>query len=145
MQNSVLITKGMRPFAQRVAKLLIASYRPLFGSAEDVPDVLLNQGNFLQIPPVTKPTFMHELLKHCLDKGVAAVLPLGMEELHPLAEVRPLFAEYGVDVWVPELSELADTLIVENPPSGLPLTVLPTGVYTQSDIGEEVALCCIAD
>jgi len=162
MQDKVLITQGMRPFAQRVAKLLPVTYTPLFGSAEDVPDVLITQGKFLRIPPVNTPVFIHEVLKKCLDKEISAVIPLGIEELYPMAEARPLFSEYGIDIWVPDVAELANLPIIENPPKQLSLIVLAegraingggldkvgegvSGIFTRSDSGDELALCCIAD
>ena len=135
----------MQPFAQRVAKQLPAIDKPLFGSAEDIPQVLIAQGTFLRIPPVTAPTFIHELLKHCLDRAVSAILPLGRDELYPLAQARPLFSEYGVAVWLPEISVLAGVAVLENPPKGVALHISPEGVFAYADSGEEKALCCIAD
>ncbi len=162
MQDKVLITQGMRPFAQRVAKMLPVTYRPLFGSAEDVPNVLINQGNFLRIPQVNTPVFVHEVLKKCLDNEISAVIPLGIEELYPLAEARLLFLEYNIDIWVPDVTVLANLPVIQNPPKQLALIVLAgssmiadgstdkrfeglSGVFTPSDSGDELALCCIAD
>lgn len=160
MKNNVLITQGMRPFAQRVAKRLPNTYNPLFASAEDVPYVLINGGNFLKIPDADTAAFIHEVLKRCLDREISTVIPLGIQELYPMAEARQLFSEYGIDVWVPNVTALAELPIIENPPKQLPLIVLSeghdigggnvdlrfhdlSGVFTPSDAGEELALCCI--
>lgn len=162
MQNNVLITHGIRPFAQRIARTLPITYRPLFGSAADIPSVLLDRDNFLSIPHVNESVFIHGVLKRCLDKGISAVIPLGIDELYPLAEARPLFSEYGIDIWVPDVATLAELPVIPNPSTQLPLILLCdgsaivgdngdsrfdglSGVFTPSDSGDELALCCIAD
>lgn len=162
MQNKVLITQGMRPFAQRVAKLLPVTYTLLFGSAEDVPNILIDNGNFVRIPHANTPIFIHEVIKKCLDREISVVIPLGVEELYPLAKGRPLFSEYGIEIWVPDVNVLANLSVVENPPKQLTLIVLAegrsipdgnadkrfeglSGVFTPSDSDDELALCCIAD
>lgn len=162
MQNNVLITHGIRPFAQRIARTLPEAYRPFFGSAEDIPSVLLNRDNFLRIPQVNEPVFIHEVLKRCLDNGIVSVIPLGIDELYPLAEARPLFSEYGIEIWVPDVTALAELPVIPNPSKQLPLVLLCdgmaitdgnrdrrfeglSGVFTPSDSGDELALCCIAD
>lgn len=88
------------------------------------------------------------------------MIPLGIEELYPLAEARPLFSEYNIDIWVPDVTTLANLPMIENPPKQLRLMVLNegrviaggrtdkqfeglSGVFTPSDAGDELALCCI--
>ncbi|WP_257669066.1 hypothetical protein [Parapedobacter tibetensis] len=163
MSSKVLITQGTRPFAQRVARELSSpKQQVLFGSADEVPDVLLRTGNYLRIPHPSMPVFVHELLKICLDSEVDILIPMGKNELYPLAKARPLFAEYGVEVWVPDVADLAGLVIIESPPRKLPLLVVSdgvvvtgpeagkrhgtlSGVFIPSDSGDEMALCCIAD
>lgn len=159
----VLVTQCTRPLAQRVAKLLPAGQPVLFASAEAVPGVLLHMGNYLTIPRAGEQAFVHEMLKTCLDRQVGALLPLGMAELQPLAGAQQLFSEYGIDILVPSVAELGQLLIIENPPRALPLMVLYngtglsgavngderygslSGVFTLSDSGDELALCCVAE
>ena len=50
MGGYVLITQGMRPFAQRVGKLLQTRYAVRFGSADEVPRVLLQTGKYVGLP-----------------------------------------------------------------------------------------------
>src|SRR5690606_24006306 len=105
---------------------------------------------------------IHEMIKRCLDREISVVLPLGVDEMYPLAEARPLFSEYGIEIWVPDVNLLADLPIIENPPKQLTLIVLAqgrpiangnasmrfeglSGVFTPSDSGDELALCCIAE
>ncbi|WP_143053828.1 ATP-grasp domain-containing protein [Parapedobacter koreensis] len=162
----MLITQGMRPFAQRVANQLSERQRKhvLFGSSEEMPQVLLRLDNYLKIPQVSTAAFAHEMLKTCLDKHVAILIPLGVDELYPLAEARQLFSEYGITICVPSPTELAELAIIENPPKQLPLLLLHhgrpvvadqeqaigqygtlSGVFSPADSGDELALCCVAD
>lgn len=163
MSSKVLITQGTRPFAQRVAKqMLPAGSIVLFGSADEMPAVLLNTGNYLHITHPKTPAFAHEMLKICLDHVVDVLIPLGRDELFPLAEARQLFAEYGISIWLPDVADLAELTIIENPPRQLPLLLLRdgipvtdtvnrqqygslSGIFSVSDEGDELALCCIAD
>lgn len=162
MAGGVLITQGTRPFAQRVAKFLQAQHMVLFGSAEEFPEVLLRSGNYLRIPAVTAPVFVHEILKVCLDNGIETLIPLGEHELYPMAKARQLFSEYGISVWIPEETELQSLAVIKNPPKQLPLLLLCdgralsephgnelhgtlSGVFTARAPGGGLALCCIAD
>src|SRR3546814_15602118 len=99
MTNRVLITQGTRPFAQRVGKLLQTHYKVQFGSADEVPQVLLQTGNYIQFPGVDTAAFEHELLRSCLDNRIDVVIPLGAKEIDLLARAQQLFAEYGIAVW----------------------------------------------
>lgn len=162
MAGPVLITWGTRPFAQRVAKLLPAAQPVLFCAADELPEVLLRSGNYLRAPRADSPAFVHEMLKICLDNNVKTLIPLGSNELYAMAEARQLFSEYGIAIWVPEVIDLAELAVIENPPRQLPLLLLHkgntvtgaredeqydtlSGVFTPSDSGDELALCCIAD
>ncbi|WP_139378635.1 hypothetical protein [Parapedobacter luteus] len=161
----MLITQGTQPFAQRVANRLPAGQRQhmVFGSADGMPQALLSLENYLEIPKANAPAFAHEMLKICLDRNISALIPLGVNELYPLSEARQLFSEYGIAVWVPALAELAAVAVIKNPPKQLPLLLLldgkiaepPTvgdksygtlsGVFTQLESGDELALCCVGD
>ncbi len=164
MQGNVLITQGTRPFAQRIARSLSEIYTLSFGSADDIPSVLLQMGNYLNIPSASSPAFVHEMLKRCLDREIGSLIPLGADELQPMAAARPLFSEYGIDIWVPDSATLRGLSRVYNPPKHLALTVLHagkpvigqgggglheglSGVFSSTDPGSEQpwALCCIAD
>lgn len=163
MSSNVLITQGIRPFAQRVARELLPLETTItFGSADEMPDVLINTGNYLRIAQPKTAAFVHEMLKICLDHAVDALIPLGRSELLPLAEARQLFAEYGIAIWLPSITDLTELVIIENPPRRLPLLALHegipaitkasgprygslSGVFSISDEGDELALCCIAD
>jgi len=158
----LLVTQGMHPFSQRVGRLLTAEYQLLFGDSGDLPDVLVRTGNYVKLPSPGSVSFVHEMLKSCLDRQVELVVPLGAEELLSMADARQLFEEYGISVCVPDRSELPDLPVVQTPPRALPLLVLLdgrpihrvrteiqvtglSGVFTPADSGDFWALCCIGE
>lgn len=161
MEMNVLITQGTCPFAQRVAKLVPAA-RIVFAASDDISEVLLHTGKYVKIPRPSDPTFVHEVLRRCMDNAIELVIPLGMAELYPMAVARPLFAEYDIALCVPEMAALAELMIVENPPREMPLSILQegaaiagntpgmqqgalSGVFTPSDTDHDMALCCVTD
>src|SRR5690606_3170194 len=111
--------------------------------------------NYHRIPTGANPTFAHEILKLCLDKGYQMILPLGKMEGQPLNEARVLLEEYGIGVLLPR--DLEDCFVLENP-SGV-VHVLKagkdiltddqlcdshfSGVGMLSDSGEEPILCLV--
>lgn len=152
--DTILITYGTRPFAQRVGKLLSSRYEVAYASSEPFPDILLKQ-NYHRIPTGANPTFAHEVLKLCLDKGYQMILPLGKMEGQPLNEARVLLEEYGITVLLPR--DLENCFVLENP-SGV-VRILKSGkdiltdeqlcdsyfsgVGMLSDSGEEPILCLV--
>lgn len=147
LMKTILVTQGLKPFAQRVAKLL-KDCTVVFGTADEIPDILLRTANYVAIPSDNKHTYVHEVLKTCLDRRVDVLLPLGLYELRPIAEAKALFSEYGIAIWVPDTPSLVELAIIENPPRELQLVVLSdengplSGVFARSDTGDELALCC---
>lgn len=159
MAGKVLITYGTRPLAQRVAKLLEGRYGVLFGSADDIPEVLVQTGNYVRLPGAHTAAFEHVLLRVCLDNGIDVVIPLGGEEIDLLARTKPLFAEYGIAVWVPDPAPGESLARLVNPERRLPLVVLDhgmavagghqegqpatlSGVFTRPAPLEGLTLCC---
>lgn len=154
--DTILITYGTRPFAQRLAKQLSSTFNCHFASSEPFPDILL-KSNYRKIPTGPNPTFAHELLKLALDEGYQYILPLGKMELQPLHEARILLEEYGIFVLLPE--ELDNCPLIENPPSALDVRIVKQGldllsgeqltpIYFSgatllSDAGDEPALCIV--
>ena len=156
----MLITHGTRPFAQRVGKLLQPRYEVLFGSADELPHVLLQVGGYMWLPDAGTAAFEHELLTSCLDNGIDVVVPLGEDEVGLLARAQPLFAEYGIALWMPDTMHPEEVRLMHDPDRRLPLLVLdrgvavagdqqqahpPTlsGVFAQPNPGEGLQLCCI--
>lgn len=152
--DTILITYGTQPFAQRIGRLLSSCYKVAYASSEPFPDILLKQ-NYHRIPTGANPTFAHEILKLCLDKGYQIILPLGKMEGQPLNEARVLLEEYGIAVLLPH--DLEDCFVIENPSgavhvlksgkdmlTGEQLCDSPfSGVGMMSDSDEEPILCLV--
>lgn len=145
MAGRILITHGTRPFAQRVGQLLQDRYTVQFGSSEAMPQVLVETGNYLVLPGAGTPAFEHELLKACLDNRIDVLLPLGEREIQLLSRAQQLFAEYGIDIRVPDAVDSGAMNLIRNPERRFPLRILDQGVFTQLAPTSELALCCIAD
>lgn len=126
--DRILITYGTRPFAQRVARLLDSSDRMVYGSCEPTPQLMLDSGKYTEIPHGSSPSFSHEMLKCCLDRGVGLLIPLGTAELRSLAEAKQLFAEYDIHILVPDSERLEEVQTMENPPARMPLDIILDGV-----------------
>lgn len=152
--DTILITYGTRPFAQRVGRLLSARFKVTYASSEPFPDILLRQ-NYHRIPTGPHPAFAHEILKLCLDNGYQQVLPLGKMELQPLHEARVLMEEYGITLLMP--AELETSFMLESPSaevhvlkSGIDMLTDNrlceghfSGVGMLSDSGEDPILCLV--
>ncbi|PRD54375.1 hypothetical protein [Sphingobacterium gobiense] len=154
MMDTILITYGTQPFAQRMGRLLSSRYEIAYASSEPFPDILLKQ-HYHRIPTGANPIFAHEMLKLCLDNGYQTILPLGKMELQPLNEAGILLDEYGITVLIPR--NLADCFMLENP-SGVVHVMKAgkdmltdeqlcdgyfSGVGMLSDSGEEPILCLV--
>ncbi|MGV3763247.1 hypothetical protein [Parapedobacter sp.] len=162
MASRVLITHGTRPFAQRVGKLLPGRYEVRFGSADEIPQVLLQTGNYIQFRGVDTAAFEHELLRTCLDNEIDVVVPLGEREIDLLAHAQQLFTEYGVAVWIPDAVYGGRPTLLRDPERRLPLVLLDhgvtvagepqegqsaslSGVFTRPSPSEPLVHCCIAE
>lgn len=111
---NVLITSGTSAFSQRVAKML-PNCRHFFADSSAIPAPLLNTGKYKSIPNAEKNTYVHEVLKVCLDLAIDMLIPLGKDEILPLANSEMLFTEYGVTLLLPPVELLEDFSIVVNP------------------------------
>lgn len=111
---NILITSGISAFAQRAAELFPES-NIFFADSNPIPSVFLGARKFFAIPSSEKTSFIHELLKLCLDLSIAKLLPLDYEELKPLAENRLLFEEYGISILVPDPENLNTIAMLVNP------------------------------
>lgn len=150
--DSILVTVGTRPFAQRIGRLLSSRYEVVYASSEPFPDVLLKQ-RYYRIPTGANPTFVHEILKLCLDNGCQMILPLSKIELQALHEARVLLEEYDITVLLPR--DLENCFILENPAGTIRILrsgkdmltneqladIGFSGVGMLSDSGEDPVLC----
>ena len=120
----VLITAGLSPEAYRLQRIL------------DIKDVVFSDETALPqipnslsivLPPHTSSSFVHEMLKSCLDLGITRVYPLNLGEVMELTKARTLFSEYDIfliipsDLWL-QINIRSNSLKGEN------VTVLEHGV-----------------
>lgn len=152
--ETILITYGTRPFAQRVGRMLSSHYQLVYASSEPFPEILQKQ-HYHRIPTGSNPTFAHEVLKLCLDKGCHKLLPLGKIELQLLQEARILFEEYGITVLMPD--DVTSCFFVEDPSEEVRVVQAGKDVLTDavvceshfsgagilSDSGEDPLLCLV--
>lgn len=149
--NNILITSGISAFTQRVAELFPEN-NIFFADSNPIPSVLLSSGKYLTIPSPEKASFIHEVLKLCLDLSILKLLPLSYEELMPLAKNRLLFEEYGISILVPDLESLENIPKLANPTrANCPEIILREplsdergvfGVFKDDEKGE-LTLCCL--
>lgn len=114
--EKILLTGGMSAFSQRVAKLF-PDDKLVFADSHPIPSPFLQSGKYAAIPPPSKASFAHEILKLCLDHDITMVVLLRKEELIPMAESKLLFAEYGIIVFLPTIDVLQKTMVAINPTS----------------------------
>src|SRR5690606_12037450 len=129
--DTILITYGTRPLAQRVGRLLSSRYEIAYASSEAFPDILLKQ-NYYRIPMGATPTFAHEILTLCLDDGCRMILPLGKKELQPLHEARISLEEYGIVVLLPD--NLEDCLMLESPSGEIHVLAAGKDMLTENQL-----------
>ena len=163
MKGKVLITQGVRLFALRVGQLLGDQFDVFFGTADEIPSVLLQQERYLKLPSHTHAAFEHELLRICLDNAIDTVIPLGESEIALLGSAVPLFAEYGISIWAPHGSRLGALTLLRDPDRRFTPVVVDrgrvvagnmqspefahtlSGVFAQVEAANEMALCCVVD
>jgi hypothetical protein len=150
MEN-VLITSGISAFTQRVSKLFTGR-NLFFADSNPIPTPFLNTGKYVAIPSPEKSSYVHEVLKVCLDLAINKVLPLRKGEHLPLAKSKVLFEEYGIVILLPDLENLERISKLINPThSNCPKIILKEQVLNDSDsLGvfavnedKEWALCCV--
>jgi len=95
--NTIIITQGMSAAAQKRAKAYLTD-QVIFADSAPVPKPLLNLGKYIQLPPVTAPIFIHELLKACLDRNASILLLLSESEIELILPEKFLFEEYNIEV-----------------------------------------------
>ncbi len=127
LSGSIMLTKGIAPFAQRLAAKYFQDWNVSFASASPIPQPLLDAGHYHLIPPADQPAFIHELLKLCLDQQISYLMPLDREEAAMLSGAKGLFSEYGIEVLASDPEILDSLSVMENPPRALELVILKNG------------------
>lgn len=148
----VLITSGISAFSQRVAKLFPGE-ELFFADSNPIPAPFIKSEKYIPIPSPEKASFVHEVLKVCLDLSITKLLPLKEDELMPLAKSSALFEEYGISILVPSVESLKTISKIINPTRVNCAEIMVkqhamhneqsiSGIFKKGDEGE-IILCCL--
>lgn len=94
----VLISGGLSPEAYRLQRIL-NRVDVVFADETELP--LFSKRLSLVLPAYRSTSFVHEMLKSCLDHGITHVYPLKRGEVVELSKARDLFSEYRVVLMIP--------------------------------------------
>lgn len=97
MEATVIITEGTSTLAQNSAKNYPGAF-VIFADSNPVPEVLVKMGKFIQLPAITSPSFIHELLKVCLDHGASRLILLSDQERALVGPQKQLFEEFNIQL-----------------------------------------------
>jgi hypothetical protein len=113
----VLITGGNSPATYKILKafegeqILLADYG-------EIPVFSAGSFQFIGLGEKNEDTIAHHLLNVCLDHGVGLLVPLHEFEVTAVSKAMVLFAEFNIEVLLPEQTEL------------------PKYFYSQEDVGK---------
>ena len=97
---SVLITAATNSAAFQLARIL-KTEDIWFASDMDIP--VLAEKRFLNIPSTHSSSFIHEVLKICLDHQIIEIYPLLPDEIVELSKSRQLFEEFDIKLVIPSI------------------------------------------
>lgn len=102
--TKVLLTGAQSALSYKAKRLLLAD-EVLLGDYLPVPAMAALQ----QLPDPASGVYIHEFLKICLALGVERVYPIRRAEALALQHSGALFAEYGIEMALPEAADLMNT------------------------------------
>lgn len=126
--HKILISRGIHPFTQRVSAHYFQHWTKCYADSIEIPQPLLHSGHYFQIPKAEDPSFIHEVLKRCLDLQVQYFLPMDKEEAITLSGAKVLFDEYGISILAPSPEVLMDYQALIHPPREQNLVILINGI-----------------
>lgn len=94
--TTVIITSGTSAEAQVTARkypdarIVFADY--------SVPEVLVKSGKYVQLPSINSASFIHVLLKICLDHHASVLILLSDEEKSLVEPQKLLFEEFNIQL-----------------------------------------------
>ncbi|WP_432712241.1 hypothetical protein [Pedobacter sp.] len=101
----VLITGGNHAASYKILKAFEGS-QILLADYGEIPAFTAGNYQFITLGEKNVDTIAHHLLNVCLDNGVDTVLPLHEFEVAAVAKAMVLFAEFDIQVLLPEQIEL---------------------------------------
>lgn len=105
---SVLITAGLYPEAYRLQRII--NLEDVFFADETELPYIPGIKSFV-LPHYHSISFIHEILKTCLDNDIYMIYPLKMGEIVELSGARLLFTEYNIKVMIPSDNWLQNNLV----------------------------------
>jgi len=97
---SVLITAATNSAAFRLARILNGK-DVCFASDMDMP--VLAGKRFIKIPTTDSSSFIHEVLKICLDYNIKEIYPLLRDEIVEFSKSQQLFEEFDIKLVIPSI------------------------------------------
>ena len=97
MSRTIIITAGTSAKSQGLAKSYPNDH-VIFADSSPVPKPLLASGKFIQLPAVSTPHFIHELLKACLDQNASLLVLQSEAEVAVITPQKLLFEEYNIEI-----------------------------------------------
>lgn len=70
----------------------------ILGDFHDLPEFMLADKSMYQLPHPSSTSYVHEMLKFCLDKEVSVIFPLHNEEIQQLNDAQQLFGEFDIEI-----------------------------------------------
>ena len=104
---SVLITAGLHPEAHRLQRII--NLKDVFFTDETELPHIPGIRSFV-LPDYRSVSFIHEILKACLDNDIYMIYPLKMGEIDELSRARLLFSEYNIKLLIPSDNWLQNNL-----------------------------------
>lgn len=95
---AILITAASSANAFKLQRLLYHS-EVFFAEQKEMP--FIPGKKFIQIPEVSSPVFISQLIKICLDYKITEIYPLRITEIIELSKANELFIEYGISILKP--------------------------------------------
>lgn len=138
----VLITAGLSPEAHRLKRTLNIS-DVVFADESLLPHIPGSQSAI--IPSSASASFVHEVLKTCLDLSITKVYPLKRGEVIELSKARSLFLEYDITLIIPSddwlkknmhiIKSSADNIIVMENGELTAGAAIPDSIFIKKETG----------
>lgn len=97
MKKTIIITEGTSAKAQEQTRKY-PDAEIIFADSRPVPALLIKMGKYIQLPAPEASTFIHELLKSCLDHNATALVLLSEEERRTVEPQKMLFEEFNIQL-----------------------------------------------
>ena len=91
----MLITSATLAAAHKLKNKLVSN-DVLLGDYADLPHFMLK--NIIKLPDPATDTYIHQMLKICLDNDIEALYPLTSAEIKLLLTSEQLFKEYNINI-----------------------------------------------